>query len=255
MPLEQFLPFQVHVFFIVFARIGGLVYFLPSIGEAYVSLKIRLMFALALTFIILPLVADQIPAAPPSAMGLFALVMTELVIGLFFGFIPRLMLLTLDTTGQLMSHSIGFANAQVFNPSISSQGSIAGLLLSTIGIVVILGTNLHHMLILGIVDSYQTFAPGARVPTEDFAIQMSRLVGESFKIAVQLASPFIVFSLLFFVSLGIVARLMPQLQVFFIGLPIQIYVGITVLSVVLGGLMSVFVSYYYANVVEFFTPG
>ena len=82
------------------------------------------------------------------------LLVGEVVIGIYFGLVARILLLTLDTAGRIIAFSSGLANAQAFNPSISEQGSLPGPFLTTLGIMMLFATNMHYMLIRAIVDSY-----------------------------------------------------------------------------------------------------
>lgn len=255
MALEQYLPTQVFIFLLVFVRTGAIVMLMPGIGETYVTTRVRLFFGLALTLVIAPVVENLLPAEPPSAGALLLLIISELVIGLYLGLIARILLLTLDTAGRIISFSIGLASAQVFNPSSASQATLPGLILTMLGILMIFVTNLHHLMITAMVDSYQSFQPGQPLPLNDMGEAITLLVAKSFKIAVQLSAPFLIFSLLFFVALGIVARLMPQMQIFFVGLPVQIAVGVFMLSAILMAMMEVFLNYFAENAAFFMLPG
>lgn len=254
MPLEQYLPTQVFIFVLVFVRIAAIVMLLPGIGETFISMRIRLFFAVVLTLVIAPVVENFLPLEPPTAGALGLLVISEIVIGLYLGLIARILLLTLDTTGRVISFSIGLASAQVFNPSSSSQATLPGLILTMLGILMIFVTNLHHLMITAMVDSYQSFEPGRPLPVNDMGEAITLLVAQSFKIAVQLSAPFLIFSLLFFVALGVIARLMPQMQIFFVGLPVQIAVGVFMLSAILMVMMEVFLGYFGESAALFMLP-
>ena len=234
MALEQFLPLQVYAFLIVFARIAATVMLIPGIGEAFVPIRVRLLFAILLTIIIAPLVSGSLPPEPRQVVELFGLLAVEIIIGIYIGIVARIMLLTLDTVGRFIGVTIGMANAEVFNPSISSQASLPGLLLTTMGVVILFSTNMHHMLILAVTDSYNMFPVGKMLLASDSAFAVARLISDSFRLALQLAAPFIVISLIFFMGLGMLARLMPQLQIFFVGLPVQLAGG----AVCAGGIMG-----------------
>ncbi len=253
MALEQFLPLQVYAFMMVFTRLGATVMLLPGVGEAYVPVNVRLLFALLLTIVASPVVSMALPSDPPSFIKFFVLLAGEFFIGIYIGVVSRIMLLTLDSAGRFIATSIGMANAQIFNPSISNQASIPGLMLTTMGIMILFATNMHHTLILAVIDSYSLFPPGVLMPVGDFSLVISRTVSDSFKIALQISAPFIVLSLVFFMGLGMLARLMPQLQIFFVGLPIQITGGIFLFSVILSGLFTVFINYYGTHLNEYIT--
>ena len=126
MPLEQYLPLQVLAFLIVFTRIAAAVMILPGVGEAFVPMRVRLLFAMLLTLVVSPLISSHLPPEPRTLVDLFRLVFLEIVVGVYLGMVARIMLLTLDTVGRIIGLTIGMANAEVFNPSISSQASLPG---------------------------------------------------------------------------------------------------------------------------------
>jgi flagellar biosynthesis protein FliR len=243
-PLEQFLPLQAYAFLVIFTRLAGTVMLMPGFGESFAPARVRLLFAMLLTIVAGPLVEGFVPPEPKSLISLFLLLAGELLVGVYIGLISRIMLLTLDTAGRIISTSVGMANAQIFNPSISNQASIPGLLLTTMGIMVILATNMHHTLILAVVDSYTIFPVGNPMASGDVALVISRMVGDSFNLALQMSAPFIVLGLVFFMGLGILARLMPQLQIFFVALPLQLGGGMFLFAATFSGLLSIFLGYY-----------
>ncbi|MFX4221483.1 MAG: flagellar biosynthetic protein FliR [Thalassobaculum sp.] len=255
MPLEEYLPVQTYALALVMVRLGALVFLLPGIGESFVSARIRILFVLAMSLLVAPSVMTYLPPAPPSIAQLFLLVFTELVIGTFFGLVGRTLLLTFSSAGMIISFSTGLANAMVFNPSIQGQGTSISLFMSLLAIMVVLATDLHHMLILALIDSYSVFPPGGPLMIGDMSLAYARLVSDSFEMAVQLSAPFILFSLMFFVVLGVVSRLMPQLQIFFIGLPIQMIMGFTIIIAILGTMVEVFIGYYEDGIASYLVPG
>ncbi len=255
MPLEQFLPLQAHVFLVILTRLAGTVMLLPGLGEAFAPARVRLLFAILLTIVAGPMLEASVPPEPKSAIGLFVLLAGELLVGVYLGLISRIMLLTLDTAGRFISFSIGMANAQIFNPSIANQASIPGLLLTTMGIMVLFATNMHHALIIAIIDSYTLFPVGNPMPSGDAALVISRMVGDSFRLALQFSAPFVVLSLVFYMGLGVLARLMPQLQIFFVGLPIQLAGGMFLMAASFSGLFTLFLEYYAEGLNAYVSPG
>jgi flagellar biosynthetic protein FliR len=129
------------------------------------------------------------------------------------------------------------------DPTQGQQGIIIGNFLTMLGVALIFATDLHHVMIVALNDSYTLFAPGEVPPVGDMAALVTRTVGGAFLIGIQLAAPFLVFGLLFNFGLGILSRLMPQMQVFFVGVPLSILIGFLILLLVLGAMMSGFLSY------------
>lgn len=254
MNLEEFLPLQVYQIVLVFARVAAAMMLLPGIGETFVAPRIRLLFSAVLALAVAPVIGPQLPPEPASSGGLLVLVLGEVLIGIYFGLVARILLLTIDTAGRVISFSTGLAGATIFNPSITEQGTAIGLLLTMLAILLLFITDLHHLVIRAVVESYEVFRPGGPLMLADLSQAITELVASSFKVAVQLSAPFYVLGLLFFVCLGVLARLMPQLQIFFIGVPIQIYVGMLVLATILGALMTGFLTYYADTAATYLIP-
>lgn len=254
MALEEFLPLQAWALALVIARMGAMVFLLPGIGESFVSAHVRMLFLLMMSVVVAPVVMTKLPTIPPSLAQMFYLILFEVSIGTFFGLVVRTLLLTLASAGMLISFATGLANATVFNPSIQGQGTAISLFMSMLGILVFFAAGLHHMMILAIIDSYTRFPPGGVLPIDDMSLAFTRLVADSFEMSVQLAAPFILFSLIFFVTLGVVSRLMPQLQIFFIGLPVQILLGFVIIIAILGTLVQVFTGYVEDGIAALLVP-
>lgn len=253
MPLEDFLPSQVYIILLVLSRLGATMMLIPGIGETFVPVQFRIILAVGLSLVVAPLVGSTIPVAP-SAPELFQLLFFEMVIGLYFGIVARILLLTMDTAGQVIAMNTGLSNAQIFNPAIATQGSLPGFFLLNLATLLLLITDLHHLLIRAMIDSYSLFPPGAPLPVADFADAIATIISSSFQLAIQISSPFIVLGLLFYVVMGIMARLMPQLQIFFVALPIQVVMGLVILSLVLSGALLVFLEYYGASIGSYVIP-
>ena len=253
--LTDLLPVEIFGYGFVFARIGSAMLLLPGIGEAYVAPRIRLLFALLLSLLIAPLLQDSLPGLPASPIRLLVIVGSEIVIGLFIGTVARLMITALATAGTVMSvMGGGFGFASLFNPLLPDQGAFTAVFLTLMGVLLIFATNTHHLMLMALVDSYTMFAPGAPPMFEDISDAVARLVTSSFKLGIQVASPFIVVGTIFYLGLGLLARLMPQFQVFFIGLPLQILLGLTLLSVTLSAGILWFLDAFETSMLTFFEP-
>lgn len=231
--LQTFVVEQVFAFILIFTRTGTALMIMPGIGDSFVSARIRLAFALALSFIVTPVLAPYLPAIPESSVGFMMLILAEAVIGIFIGTVMRILMSALDTAGMVISMQTGFANALIFNPVAGGQGSLVGALLSMLGIVMIFVTNMHHYLIATVFDSYNLFpATGALPPVADMSDVIARTVNTAFNIGVRLAAPFLVVGLLIYLTFGLLGRLMPQLQIFFLALPVQILLSLITLALV-----------------------
>ncbi|MGE3230569.1 MAG: flagellar biosynthetic protein FliR [Hyphomicrobium sp.] len=238
--LADLLAQNVFAFFLVFARVGSALILLPGVGEAYVSPRLRLGLGLALTLALTPVVAPLLPPQPVTAWALGLLLVGETIVGLFIGMIARILLLALEAAGMIVALQMGFASALDTNPATAQQASLIGNFMMALGVVLIFASNLHLPMIRAIVDSYTLFPAGRPPMITDMASMILDTVADAFQLAVELSAPFILLGLLFSLALGLLARLMPQLQVFFIALPIQILLGFVLLMVGLAVAMGWF---------------
>jgi flagellar biosynthetic protein FliR len=234
--LEQFLATTVLAFILTFVRMGTAIMIMPGLGDSFVPERVRLFIALALSFVLFPLTMKYMPAQMPGTFVLFTLIVMEFIVGLFFGTIARVFMTALDTAGMVISTQSGLGNAQVFNPSLAMQGSLIGAFLSVTGVLILFATDLHHLLIAGLLESYELFPVGAIPDTGSMAELLARTVSSSFAIGVKIGAPFIVLTMLIYVGMGVLSRLMPQIQVFLLALPLQILLSILTMMLVLSSI-------------------
>jgi flagellar biosynthetic protein FliR len=234
------------VYLLVFARTGAMVMMLPAIGEASVPPMVRLVLALAISLCLAPDVASQYPQTEPANMlALGLLIGEEITAGILVGAMARIIMSALQVAGTLIATQTGLAYAQTVDPTTSGeQSAVVSNFLSLVGVVMIFATNLHHLAIAAIAGSYHLIGPGAALPTGDMAELVIRLVSGSFALGFQLAAPFIVFGFALSVGVGVLARLMPQLQIYFVAMPVNILVGFLLMTLILGGMMSLFLNFY-----------
>lgn len=238
--MADLLPREVFAFLLVFARLGAMVMLLPALGETAIPQRVRLVMALAVSFLIYTSVRHTLPGIPDSPFMLGTLIIFEVLIGVLIGTSIKLLMSALHTAGTIIAMQIGLAMAQAFDPAHGAQSALMSTFLTLMAVVLIFITNMHHMMISAMYDSYILFPVGGELKMNDFAELVVRTVANSFLLGVQIASPFIVYGLVFNIGLGIIARLMPQLQVFFIAMPLNIIVGFLILGIVLAAGMNWF---------------
>ena len=253
--LERLLALEAFSYLLVFSRLGAAVMLIPGIGEAFVPMRVRLLVALTVTAVMYPVIAPLLPETPNAFAAVLLLILGEVTIGLFLGSVARILATALTTTGTIVAFLSGFANATLFNPMIQDQGAITSVFYSLLGSLLIFITNLHHLVFTALMESYVMFVPGAALPFDSLSDAMARLVAGSFALGVQLAAPFIMVVTLFYICLGILARLMPQFQVFFVGLPLQIMLGLTIIAVSVSAIMMWFLEYFATGMSGFIGPG
>lgn len=235
------LPELAALFMLVFARVGTMVMLMPGLGERFVLNRAKLAIAVFITLLMMPIARPLITV--PADPGLLVSVLTaEIAIGLVLGLAARLIMACLQTAGVIVANQIGLGFATAIDPAMGQQNPSIGNFLTILGITMVLVMDLHHLAIQAIVGSYQLLTPGVMPSVGDASQLALQAVTKSFALAVKISAPFIVFGLLFNLGLGILSRLMPQFQVFFLGAPASILIGMAILAAVVGVMMSAFLS-------------
>ena len=239
----SFLPALAAAFLLTFARVGTMVMLLPGIGEQNMPARVRLTIALVLTAIVLP-AHQKAYTVDLSTLGPVLLVLfQEIIIGAVLGLTARLAISALQVAGFVIAQQLGLGFVTAIDPTQNQQGVLVGNFLTVLGITLIFATDLHHLVIAALNDSYSVFVPGEVPATGDVAALVTRTVAGAFHIGIQLSAPFLAFGLLFNIGLGVLSRLMPQMQVFFIALPLSILIGLLLLVLGLGAMMGFFLDY------------
>lgn len=237
--LETFLTTGVFAFLMAFVRIGTAVMIMPGIGNTFVPPQIRLYFALGFAFVFFPVIQSRIPDPMPGTGMLLVLLSFEFVIGMFIGLISRILMTALDVAGMIISMQSSLANAQLFNPAFASQGSIIGAFMTLIGMTLLFVTDLHHLMILAVTQSYDMF-PVGKIPEIGSVTELiTNAVAGSFAVGVQMTAPFLVLILLLYIGMGIMTKLMPTVQVFMIAVPVQIWLALVTFALVMSAMMLI----------------
>jgi len=224
---------------------------LPGIGELYISAKSRLIIALVISLIITPIAAPMLPSMPEKSLALMLIILSEVIIGLFIGSVTRILLSAMHIAGAIISMQTGLAAAMLFDPSQGTQGTVIGTFLTFMAILLIFATNTHHIFLYAIVDSYTLFSPKEAIPIGGISETMSTTLSASFLIATKLAAPQLVIALMVYLAAGVMGRLMPQMQVFFLVMPLNIGLGFLVLLATLSTMLMLFMDFFIENMNNF----
>ena len=238
------LPALAAAFMLVFARIGAMVMLLPGLGEANIPVRIKLAIALLLTLVILPVHRAAYNIDMQSITALLVLMMHEIVIGVVLGATARVTLSALQVAGSVIAQQLGLGFVTSVDPTQGQQGLLIGNFLTILGLTLLFATDSHHLVIAALNDSYAIFAPGALMASGDVASLATNAFTAAFKIGIQLSAPFLVFGIVFNIGLGVLARLMPAMQVYFVGVPLSILAGFLILALVLVTMMGTFLDYF-----------
>lgn len=250
--LDHFLVAQLGAFLIIFCRVGSAIMVLPGFGDAYVTPRIRLLFALMFSVLLTPLLMGRIPAAPAAPLALTVVIIGEVIVGLFMGLIARTVLSALHVTGSIIASQSSLAVAAMFDPASGQQSPVVSNMLSLAAVTLFFTLNMHHLVLAALVQSYDVFTPGDFPSMQDMNVLHLRMMADAFALGVALAGPHIVFSLLFYLAGGLMTRLMPNFQVFFVMMSPQIVIAfflLMALSSTILGVYSHFMEEQYMNFV------
>ncbi len=236
------LPAWAFAFILVTARIGAAMSLLPGLGEAEPPVMVRVGLTFGVTALLLPGIAPMVPKVPEAGAQAIFMVAAEVVTGLWLGWLARLLVLALPIAGQFISYMLGVANVLQPDPELGSQATPIERLFDLAASLAILVTGLYALPLAALAGSYRLVAPGALLPAADTAQTAVHAVGFAFALAVRLASPFLLVSIVWHVATGLLARLVPRMQVYFVVMPGQILGGMALLVVTAGALLSAWLS-------------
>jgi flagellar biosynthesis protein FliR len=207
----------------------------PGWGEQAAPASLRLAAAVLVTAVLAPSLAVNAPAAPANILDGIPLLISEVLVGLLLGGGARLMMSALQVAGATAGIASGLGFAQQVDPLASQTAAIFSAFFSLMGVVLVMAAGLHRIMIEAAADSYAIFPPGQLPPIGDASMFVIDAVANAFRLGIQIAAPVLIFSLIFNMSLGLVARLLPQIQIFLIAMPLSVLLGLAVIALGLGG--------------------
>ncbi|HEY4552922.1 MAG TPA: flagellar biosynthetic protein FliR [Bacillaceae bacterium] len=236
--MEEIIP-RLSVFLLVFVRVSAFFVTMPLFSYRTLPAQFRIGFA----FFLALMMHYSIDVQPFEINGeYFMLIMKEAAVGLLVGFVAYMILSAVQIAGGFIDFQMGFAIANVIDPQTGAQSPLVGQYLYTFSLLLLLAVNGHHLILDGIYNSYH-FIPidktGINLGDPNLAEFVLKSFGMMFLVAFQMSIPVVAALFLVDVALGIVARTVPQLNVFVVGFPIKIAVSFIVIIIVLGVIFGV----------------
>ena len=225
-------------FVLVLARIAAAVMLLPGLGESAPPPMVRAGIALCLTFLLLPGLLGAVPAVPEAGGQAAGMVAAEVVTGLWFGWLARLIVLALPVAAQFIAYMLGLSSVLLPDAEMGPQTTALAKLFELAAPVLILVSGLYTLPLTALDGSYRLIPPGSLIPAADSALVAVRSLTQAFELALRLAAPFVLAAILWNAAAGLAARLVPRLQIFFLAMPGQILGGLLLLAGLSGALVS-----------------
>lgn len=239
-PLElamTYFPTLAWAFFGVFLRIGAAMAVLPGLGERSVPVRVRLLITLALTTIVGPAAWPMMALPEPNMAGLAQMISTETIIGLAIGLSLRLFMLALQTAGSIAAQSTSLS--QLVGNSAADPMPAIGNLLVVSALALLMITGLHVKIAAFFVFSYDILPFGGFPNAGALGGWAHEQVTHAFALAFTLAAPFVILSVLYNLTLGVINRAMPQLMVAFVGAPVITFGAVALLFITAPVILSV----------------
>jgi len=249
--LQEMLQLNIFAFMMVFARIGTAMLIMPGFSAVQVYARHRLSLALAISFLATPALVSQMPAVPGEPMMIFVLIGAEILAGAILGTVPLILIASVHVAGTLISYISGLASALTWDPVVQGQSGIVSGFLGMVALVAVFVTDMHHVFLRAILDSYTLFHPGIAPDIGDATQMLTRHVAQSFLIGVQMSTPFIIANFAYNVGLGIMTRLAPQIPIFFVAMPLQLIASLALMMVTTSGVILALLNFMGENMRPF----
>ena len=224
-PLEPVL-----VFLVVLARIGGIVTFAPFWAAKTISVNIRVVLASVLALILTPFLMGRIEAPSPEVFSLGLVLLGELLIGLMMGYVGRIIFTCFEMAAHFLGNQMGFALAGIIDPNTNAQTTTFGIAAQMLSVLVLLGINGHHWFLVAAVKSYDHIGLGGFVITEDLVDVLIRMTANMLTVGLSLAAPAVIVLVVMEFGLEFFGRTAPQFQVFILGFPLKIGIGLMIIG-------------------------
>ena len=224
---------EFYTFLLVFARVGALFFTAPVFGNKGIPKPTKIGFAALIAFALAPITASKVGPAPADMFSLVSAIGAETVVGLCLGLIVTLLLSAFQMAGYYVDTQMGFGIINILNPLTEQQTSLMGQFLYQAGMTLFLLAGGHLFLIESLAGSYNALPPGGAHFHGDLATAFIGMVSSMFVTAFKVAAPAGGILLIIDVAFGLIARSVPQMNVFIVGMPVKVIAGLLTLAVIL----------------------
>lgn len=220
---------QIIVGLLVLLRVGAIVILLPALGHQLVPQPIKIGLVMLLTIVTYPIVAPQVHQIPIDPVAFAAIALQEILIAGAIALFAQLVFTAAQFGGQLMSFQMGMTVANVFDPATHTQQSVLSQVAMTLAMLLWLATGAHHLFIRAMIDSFTLF-PIDHPWSFPGLLTLTEAASQMFVLALKIASPIMLLLTFIYITLGLLARAVPQVQVFFVSFPLTVGFGLLTLS-------------------------
>lgn len=233
------------VLFAIFCRIGACIMTLPGFSSARISMTVRFFLAFAISMAMTPVLFDTIyPRVEGGGASLIGVIVGELLIGMMYGLVPRFFVLGLQFAGSAISMAIGLNTPGASDILEDTPENQMTNLISFGGLLILFMMDFHHVVLRALVDSYGVMPLGGMPDSQKMLITLTDTLSQTFLLMLRLASPFLIFGLMFNVAVGLVNKLAPQVPVFYISTPYLLLGGLLLMYFTIAAMVMQFAQYF-----------
>jgi flagellar biosynthetic protein FliR len=230
------IPFEISQFdlyraLLLMFRTGAFLTTIPVFGHVSVPRIVRIWLILTLTVLMFPSAAVAADRMPSTTLGLMIVILSELVVGFLMGFTVVAFFSAVQFAGHLIGLEMGLAVANIFDPMSAGQISVIGEFYYLLSLLIFLLINGHHYALETLIRSFELVPLGGAVFEQDIGRFLTNLTAMVFTLAIKLSAPVVITLLIVNVVLGILSRTVPQMNVFIVGFPLSIGVGLAVIGI------------------------
>jgi len=226
-------------YFLIFIRVSGIIFTAPFFGSTVIDNRVKIFFSLILSILVYHLV-PPVNFTNINTVLLILIIIKELLIGIMIGVIGRFLFVGVQFGGQIIGFQMGFGVVNVLDPQTNSQVSIIAQFQNIVMVLIFLSIGGHRLIIQSLVQCIQVVPIGSFVIPNESYIFLVKLFSQIFIIALKIIAPVFVTLLITHVVMGIIARLVPQINILIVGFPIQIAAGLIVIIFSMTYFYSVF---------------
>lgn len=230
-------PSQIAAGLMILLRVGALIVMLPVLGHQLVPAQVKAGLALVISLLLWPVIGAPLPADAISPTALTLIALREILLAAAMAFLAQLIFAAAQFAGQIMSFQMGMTVANVFDPSTQSQQSVISQLAMTLAMLLWLASGAHRMFLQALFESFRRFPVGAEWTIHAWP-DLLGATAAMFALALKLAAPVMLLLTFLYVALGLLARAVPQIQVFFVSFPLTTGLGLLALGLGMPALIS-----------------
>lgn len=234
MELPQLSVPLIQGFLICFSRIAAMFAAIPVFNGSQLPVQVRAGFAFLFSLLTYPVVKDFIPAASLAPFELAMWIGGEVILGLLVGFLAQLVFMAAEFAGSVIGYQMGFAAANIFDPTTQSQVALISRFQGIFAILLFLSLDIHHLFLEAIVSSFEMLPPGSLTLSGGAIPMIVEVANHSLILSIRLVAPILVLLILSNLTLGVMARVFPQLNVFLLSFPLNIGISFIVMGLTLG---------------------